>query len=308
MRKSDSTLDLEFLFSSTYEYSKSLISSDLDWDEFTTCFNAWETKRRQHIHTDILPTLACIAAGGDINHVQPLSAYWTLTLFACRIFDDIQDGQTSGPWMDRGIASALPIAISASYATTVCLSSLDAETETKDTILSIMSKAFALAAKSQALEPYSIETYFRKIIMSTASTIAAALWCGGRIATQDKNILYALYNYGLNIGIAASIIADCKDLYPSDHKASDLAMKNITLPILFALSCNKTPDHRKFASFWDREDAPNETEVQQMVTLLEEMGAISRSYQVAQSYQNKAIALLEIFPNGLKEGLVDYAS
>jgi geranylgeranyl pyrophosphate synthase len=104
-----------------------------------------------------------------------------------------------------------------------------------------------------------------------------------------------------------AIVLDCRDLRPkSADKPSDLTVGSYKLPVLYAASTlTDHPDHGLLMKLL-REGNLSGDRLKTVVEILEEMGAVSWSVQVALEYENKARLALDSLPDAARKVLVDY--
>ena len=264
--------------------------------------------------TDTLPALVYGAFGGCVEKVVPMNSGWLLYLIAARVFDDIQDGEGDGrPWNRHGLSHALPVGIGLMSAATVCLSHQTADEDTLRSLYHMFGVAGVEAAQAQwneldsgVLESDALDAYFTHIIGATAKIFAAGAWAGGCLFGAEEQTLKALYEYGYDVGMKFAILDDCQDLMASEYSSSDLASGRYRLPVLYAMAQPDHPAQPQLRTLL-REANRSEVTVTAAIDLLDEMGAIAWSLDLAQVYQQKALAALEILPEDVKGMLAAYA-
>lgn len=306
---------IQDLIHATHEFLKTEILSYLEWDELEDSIQVWLDRHKeypQHQATDILPTLSCALINGNYQAATPLSAHWLLYVLAARVFDDIQDGQGGKcPWNQRGVIQSLPIGLALVTAANVCFSFLNQiDLATSYDIQRTLGRTWSLAAKSQSFPPgksLSLEKYFETVIANTAIIFAAGAWSGARLATTDEDTLQRVYEYGYNLGIMSAIVSDVNDLKSAGGKKSDIDAGQFNLPVIYGMSLAEHPFYESLASLLKHDDL-TPYEIDEIVSLLEAMGAVEWSLQLAIIYQQKAIAALEPFPAEHKEYLLNYVS
>ncbi|MCQ2204559.1 MAG: polyprenyl synthetase family protein [Bacteroidales bacterium] len=84
------------------------------------------------------------------------------------------------------------------------------------------------------------ETYFEVIRKKTATLIAACTKSGAHSTKSSPEVVEAMYQYGMNLGIAFQIKDDIFDFEKSDllgkPSGNDIKERKITLPLIYALS------------------------------------------------------------------------
>jgi hypothetical protein len=301
------------LYQLTYTFVQTKILSSLQWPELETHFRFWvEAHQKSNNYIEVLPILTCEAAGGSIQTAVPVAAFWMLSMLAARILDDIQDGEgDSNPWNNKGYADALPVSTALLSAANVCLAQLkDVDEKVLPELLDCLGRVAALAAKAQkrsGLYSLSEEQYFQRIIASSGAVFAAVSWAGARVGTNDPTRLQNLYQFGYNIGMREAIRGDCRDLRGRKNKSSDLLAGIYTLPVIYAASLTSHPCHPALFSKLENRPSSDE-EVEGIISLLSEMGALDWSMGMAHKYHEQAVAVLESLPMDCAEGLRIYVS
>lgn len=192
-------------------------------------------------------------------------------------------------------------------------------------VLRILSNASAVIAEGEVLQllttsniDTSFEDYLKVIESKTAALFAAATEVGAVITEQDEDIIEAIKDYGMCLGVAFQIIDDVLD-YKSNtdilgkEAGDDFKEGKMTLPVLLTIEA-ETHD------FWHRvmvEKDQNERDFRQALDYMKEKDAFARSVKIAYDYAEKAKAALEKissrYPNVSKttlyadmHALVDY--
>lgn len=287
-------LDLSRQFIETHAFIEEHVLPDLGWPAFEAILRALRQRRiaSPGMYTDLFPTLACVAAGGEVARAIPLSASWLLYVLAARIFDDHQDEEGENqPWSGTG-REALGVGLFALGAAQSALFRLEADLETLRQIGEAYGNVLAMAARAQskgnASSGVSVEQYFTNMAAKTGIVFATAAWSGARVSTLTPSdlVLDSLYNYGLNVGMTIQITDDCRDLAADDLKRGDF-----TLPVIYALAQREHPCQPQLAQLMAQAGESEHTEA--IIEILEEMGAINWSRRVASVYRSRALAALE---------------
>ena len=298
------------LATQSYNFTRQIVLEPLRWGEFSQLFEI-HTNRRQNLHAaymDVLPTLTCLAIGGEFESTLPVNAAWILYILAARMLDDLFDNQgQESIWQGNGCSKALSYALFALGAGNSALSYIQKETTYKE-ISQKFNQTLAMAAQVQQESSdsfsLSIEAYFKAIAAKTGMVFAVGAWAGGYLATDEPRLqsCQALYDYGLNAGLMLQIIDDCTDL------AEDLARGDWTLPVLHALA--HVDDEQRPELIADLKNAKGGSlgQIQRLVNQIDKCGSMTWSLQVAGAYQQRAIAALESFPPERKAHLVAYVS
>lgn len=288
------------LFNRTYQFINNELMTFWHWPEIKNLLLTRHRVRAGSVNAwiDTLPILACTACGGDFEQSIPLAAAWSLYIFAGRILDDIQDDEGKEHlWNQEGAKQALPTASFIMGIAQMALARLQPLSQANADILDAFGRAVALAAQAQreqlglALETLSIDLYFNNLIARTAVAFATASWSGARVATAAPEVLEALYNYGMAVGIAIQIEDDCRDLVKSD-----MVFGIYTLPVIYALSQTQHTCHADLLSLLSVPEKMSAAQVSDTATILTDMKAFDWSRRMAHIYRVKAVDALSSMP------------
>lgn len=261
---------------------------------------AYFTKRAQYkpaVKQDLLPLLVYVAVSGQAHaRAVPLASSWALFLTASHFLDKAQDS---------GLLRFLNDGIMALGVANVALSQLDTDEDALRDILDAVGRVITLGAKAQRDElqhgrVWSKSDYFRNMAGKAAAIIATGVWIGGRLATDDGELLAALKEFGLALGMAIQISDDCQDL------AEDLANGTYTLPLIEGLEMTDHPDCPALKELI-RQPSLADSDVQSIVDMLETMGAAKSCKRLVRAYQVQAAAVFNIVP-GLETYFADYVA
>ncbi|MFQ5419927.1 MAG: polyprenyl synthetase family protein [Anaerolineae bacterium] len=296
-----------------HEFIQAEILSVVDWPELDLSIAAWVNRNHQSAYIDVWPALTFATTGGDLQAAVPLVALWLLHIMAARVFDDIQDNEgLDNPWQHRGVEQALPTGIALLTLANICLTHLQTDVETFKAVMQALGRAGTLAAKAQSHPPrdwsaQTLEPYFEHLIATTGQVFAAGAWAGARLNTTDENMLDALYQFGLNRGMEMAIISDCADLQPQNpSKLSDLTAGIYKLPVLYAVSLAEHPQQARLMKLLGENASLVGERLTEMIALLDEMGAVAWSLNLAVDFRNRATAALRILPDEVNEALAGY--
>ncbi len=158
----------------------------------------------------------------------------------------------------------------------------------------------------------SKENYFRIIAAKTATLFSAGCKSGAMLATQDTNKISALHTFGHNLGMVFQIVDDILD-YTGDATTigkdvgNDIREGKITLPLIRAYEAAH-PDQKDFIQHLLKTETIEEEDFHKLLHILSEHKAIESCHETAQTYYQKALESLEIFPNTpLKSALQNLA-
>lgn len=175
-------------------------------------------------------------------------------------------------------------------------------------VLKILSNASAVITQGEVLQLSAIskidttmDDYIEIVTSKTAALFSAACEVGPVLADAPDEQAKAMYEYGLNLGIAFQIADDALD-YSSDRETlgkvvgDDFREGKMTAPILIALK--KATDEER--AFWIRTISNRNQNAEDLKTaqnILKKHNSIQDSLLLAQDYAKKAQLALEKIPD-----------
>jgi octaprenyl-diphosphate synthase len=153
------------------------------------------------------------------------------------------------------------------------------------------------------------DDYFRIISSKTAALISACTDCGARSATSNPETIQLMKELGESIGIAFQIRDDILDYegngLTGKISGNDIKEKKITLPLIHALE--KTSLVRKkiiLKIIGSRKKT--RSDIEEVIRFVSESGGIEYAVLKMEQYRDKALAILDIYPesdvkNSLRE-------
>ncbi len=175
--------------------------------------------------------------------------------------------------------------------------------------LDILSKASAIITQGEVLQlmkafdlNLSQADYIEIISAKTAALFSAASQAGAVAANAIEEKIQALYEYGLNLGLAFQIQDDVLDYQGSaadlgKNAGDDFVEGKSTLPLILAMRATRATD----APFWERTIGKREQkpgDFQHAQNLMRSSGALDAARAVARGYADKARAALSLFEAG----------
>ena len=158
----------------------------------------------------------------------------------------------------------------------------------------------------------SIEDYLKMIELKTSVLLANAMRIGGYIAGADHSQQEALYQYGLNIGIAFQIQDDILDVY-GDPKTfgkaigGDISCNKKTILLLTALDTSDAESKAELLQ-WLMATDQKEEKIAAVTALYNRIGVREACEVVLEEYTSKALAQLDLLPaNSATETLRELA-
>lgn len=252
--------------------------------------SAYFARRSRHqlaVKQDLLPLLVFTAISQKTpSDAIPLAASWALNLGAAHWIDNAQDQKD----LTLAHLGALSMGIA-----NVALSQLNTDEDTLRDLLEAMGRVTVLGVSGQKSEMergriWSRSEYYSSIAGKAAAIVATGIWLGGRLATDDTQTLTVLKEFGLALGMAIQLSDDCLDL------AEDLSNGTCTLPVIEGLARANHPTHLELKELITRHSLST-TEVQRVISILENMGAITTCKRVIRAYQIQAASAFALFPN-----------
>jgi len=158
----------------------------------------------------------------------------------------------------------------------------------------------------------SIEDYLKMIELKTSVLLAYAMRIGGYIAGASPAQQEALYQYGLNIGIAFQIQDDILDVY-GDPKTfgkaigGDICCNKKTILLLTALETTDAESKAELLQ-WLMSTEQKEEKIAAVTVLYNRLGVREACEVVLEEYTSKALAQLDLLPaNSATETLRELA-
>ncbi len=147
--------------------------------------------------------------------------------------------------------------------------------------------------------------------LKTASLFAEA--CNAPACVDAPELSSVLHQFGIAFGIAFQIVDDLLDLtQPSKQlgkpACGDVVEAKVTIPILFMRQAMHVDDKARMDSY--REAILTEDDREWIMSMAQQTGAVARAEQVAKTFTDKAMRLLEQIPQSAYrsslEGIVDF--
>lgn len=157
------------------------------------------------------------------------------------------------------------------------------------------------------------ESYFEVIRKKTATLIAACTKAGAFSSGAPTEVVEALYNYGINLGIAFQIRDDIFDYEKSSllgkPSGNDIKERKLTLPVIFALANAPAVETKNMRSMIRRHYKKDKT-AKAVTDFVVRHGGIDYSIAKMNEYSSLAKNALDILPDSDAKksliALVDY--
>jgi geranylgeranyl diphosphate synthase type I len=243
-------------------------------------------------HTRALPGAAAVELGHNFSLVH----------------DDIEDGDTERRhrptlWTIHGIPQAINTGDALFSLSRIALHRLTDLGFPDATVLRLMrlfdETCLALCegqyldiAMSGSDDGTSVELYFDMIGRKTAALIAASIEAGAVLATTDENVIARYRGFGWALGLAFQLNDDLLGIWGAPEstgkKASDIARRKKTLPVIYAFEHAGPEDRERLARLYGN-GGPTDADVGEIVRILERSGA--RDY--TRRHRDEALAELD---------------
>ncbi|RLF96455.1 polyprenyl synthetase family protein [Thermococci archaeon] len=186
------------------------------------------------------------------------------------------------------------------------LSSPDGNSERVLEAIKILSRTSKILCEGQSMdisfkkrESVSEEEYLEMVKKKTGALIASSVYIGALLGGGNKTECESLWKYGENLGVAFQIRDDWLDLKGDPGKSgkprgSDIREGSKTIITIHALSSLRGDERDKLLRVLGREDI-SESEIQEVIRILEEAGSISYAEEKAKEFAEKAKKYLEQF-------------
>ena len=153
------------------------------------------------------------------------------------------------------------------------------------------------------------EVYFNIIRQKTASLIASCCAAGAASVSEDKDVIEQMRLFGEIVGIAFQIRDDLFDYGSAKDIGKptgiDIKEKKMTLPLIYALNSSDRSEKR-FIINTIKNHNTDDKRVGKVINMVREKGGIEYTVSRMKEYQQKALSMLESYPdNESRTSLVD---
>jgi octaprenyl-diphosphate synthase len=151
------------------------------------------------------------------------------------------------------------------------------------------------------------DIYFDIIRQKTATLIAACCAIGAASVGSSKEEIEKMHHFGEIIGTAFQMKDDLFD-YTDDKIGKptgiDIKEQKMTLPLIYTLN-NCSEDKKKWLINSVKKYNKDKGRVKEVIAFVKESGGIEYTTKKMKEYQNKALEILNVYPNSpYKESLV----
>ena len=177
-----------------------------------------------------------------------------------------------------------------------------------------MSEGELLQLQKKADIKITENDYYDMIRKKTADLMASACQTGAFMANVGKEKEEAIYNYGINIGMAFQIIDDALDYISSKdimgkEPFKDIREKKVTLPLIQAIDKSSEKEFKIIKKIFKKETLNNK-DVQFITGLIQTYHCVEHTTEIARGFISNAKQCLNIFPQSQArtdmEDIADY--
>jgi geranylgeranyl diphosphate synthase type I len=232
-----------------------------------------------------LVLLACQAVGGRVEHALPLAAGIQLVHDFTLIHDDIQDvspmrrGRAT-LWSLWGIAHGITAGDSMfalAHLAVHRLRTIGVPAATVLEVLQRLDETILAVCEGQYLDcsyegnlSITEEDYLAMVCRKTATLIGTAVCTGALVGGSDMATAQALYEFGVNLGIAFQLQDDILGIWGDPEvtgkPAADLCRRKVTLPVIRAL---RDTEQREVLQDLYRQETLSDSDVRRMLAILD---------------------------------------
>jgi geranylgeranyl diphosphate synthase type I len=260
----------------------------------------------------LLGLLAYASIAGDHRRALPGAAAAELGHNFSLVHDDIEDGDRERRhratlWAIHGVPQAINAGDTLFSLSRIALHRLtdlgfsDAKVLRlmrlyDETCLALCEGQYIDIATSESDEVMSVEAYFDMIGRKTAALIAASIEAGALLATDDEAVIARYRAFGWALGIAFQLNDDLLGIWGAERTTgkapSDVIHHKKTLPVIYAIAHAAPADRARLLELYAKAD-PGPGDVDEIVTILERVGARDYTRDEARRYRDEALAELD---------------
>lgn len=165
-----------------------------------------------------------------------------------------------------------------------------------ETCLALCEGQYIDISTSETDEMMSVDGYLDMIGRKTAALIAASIEAGALLATDDDEVIARYRAFGWALGLAFQINDDLLGIWGAEQATgkapSDVAHKKKTLPVIYAAEHAGPEDRERLLALYAADD-PTPAELEEIVAILERVGAREYTRDAARRHRDEALAELD---------------
>lgn len=153
----------------------------------------------------------------------------------------------------------------------------------------------------ESQEAVNIEEYLHMIRLKTSVLLGTALQIGAYIAGADQEAQRAIYDFGINVGLAFQIQDDILDVWGDPATfgkavGGDIACNKKTFVFLTALQMADIDHRKKLENWYSRVLTDNTQKIAAVKSIFEAVGVRKACEEKVNDYTEKAMAILANLP------------
>ena len=153
----------------------------------------------------------------------------------------------------------------------------------------------------ESQEAVNIEEYLHMIRLKTSVLLGTALQIGAYIAGADQEAQRAIYDFGINVGLAFQIQDDILDVWGDPATfgkavGGDIACNKKTFVFLTALQMADIDHRKKLENWYSRVLTDNMQKIAAVKSIFEAVGVRKACEEKVNDYTEKAMAILANLP------------
>lgn len=226
----------------------------------------------------ILPRLACEANGGDSRLAATVTAVWRLVRLAAKLFDDVEDGETSGR-----SAEVINVATGLLFVAQLVLDEPAAQGMNSNLVRRLsqaLNRAGLRACAGQhadlagqsGMTGVDPDTWLEIALAKSGEPMAWAAWAGALVAGAGEHTLACYRKYGCHLGVLLQVADDFNGVWHPEG-VSDLAAGRLTLPVCYGLSVAKGGERDRLETLLGQAAQGDDVAKVQARQLLTDLGA-----------------------------------
>ena len=150
-------------------------------------------------------------------------------------------------------------------------------------------------------EQVTLEEYLKMIRLKTAVLLATALQIGAYVAGANEEQQEALYQFGINIGLAFQIQDDILDVWGDPATfgkavGGDICCNKKTFVLLSALMMADVEQHKALNDWFAQLLEENTEKITSVKNIYNALGVRASCERVVEEYTNSALAILNTLP------------
>lgn len=251
-----------------------------------------QSRRKEGTPLEMLPDVVCQSLGGPLAAVAPLTMAWRLIYLAAKLFDDIQDGDSTLP-LASGINQGLGVLWTAHY-----FLENDATGWSPAVRLQLLGRLHPHLLRANTgqeedirlashLPPtYTPDEWSAIASAKSGDLLSWATWSAAWLLTQKEAVADAFATFGQHLGILLQALDDFEGIW--GKKGNDITHIALSLPLSYAYMVADTETQNTLTHLLQQARAGSTDAVAETRTLLATVGAREFMWAVAQSHAKAA--------------------